>query len=198
MLCLSFLSFAHTPSPLLPPDYLPDLITNGNQWVMTAYRDNRKEHDEVVTHTFCFYKNTSQSFIGTHQHYVWYSTTFHDWNGHAVQEGDEIFMHGSAPYEGAGIYRPSYDSMEWEIVTKAGKGKKSYTLGAGHWRNWEEEDGKFGKSNGFLSITFERTGKSCKAINHINDVIVLSQAIPKNHSSIKKAPMPKSIEVKKF
>lgn len=74
------------------PPYSPDFVTGGNKWSFKAYNDASPDHTQLVAaQDICFeYTGTS----GNHQQYTWYSETFPGWSGRAVQEGDQIFIHG--------------------------------------------------------------------------------------------------------
>ncbi|MBN1959924.1 MAG: hypothetical protein JW841_03180 [Deltaproteobacteria bacterium] len=121
----------------------PELVKYGNRWLITAYDDTSPVHQQHATQGLCFkYIGT----VGTHMRYIWWSDTFHDWNGTASQEGDQIFMYGDYADD------TGHDGMQWSIVTSSPN-----NIGAGHWREWRE-DGNFGKTIGFGNAKFERVG----------------------------------------
>lgn len=126
------------------PPYSPDLTSDGNRWEITGYFDNAPGHSQAATQGLCFYDVGAS---GTHQQYVWVSDTFPDWNGTAVQEGDQIFMYGDFRED------RGHDSMMWEIVTASPK-----NAGAGHWHEWLE-DGGFGVTIGFGNAALQRVGR---------------------------------------
>lgn len=126
------------------PPHAPDLTTDGNRWEITGYLDNAPGHAQAATQGLCFY-DTGVS--GTHQQYVWVSDTFPDWNGTAVQEGDQIFMYGEFRED------VGHDSISWEIVTAS-----KDNIGAGHWQEWLE-DKRFGNTVGFANALLQRVGR---------------------------------------
>jgi len=127
------------------PPHLPDLVSEGNRWLITAYFDAQPGHTEAATQVLCFFPAGT---LGTHQNYFWVSTSYPDWNGRAAQEGDQVFMHGDFQNDSG------HDSMDWEIVTTGAL----RTEGAGHWKEWLE-DGKLGRTLGFANAKFTRAGK---------------------------------------
>lgn len=124
--------------------HLPDLVSDGNRWTITAYVDASPGHIELATQGICFY---FAGTIGTHQLYYWVSDTFPDWNGMATQEGDQVFMHGDYAED------VGHDGMEWQIVTSSPK-----SMGTGHWKEWRE-DGRFGNTIGFGNAKLQRVGR---------------------------------------
>ena len=134
------------------PPHKPDLVSDGNRWLITFYNDSATGHDQWATQGLCFFRVAN---VGTHTRYVWYSDTFPDWNGWATQEGDQIFMHGDYARD------VGHDGMEWEIVTNSPKNE-----GAGHWKEWRE-NGAFGRTIGFGNAKYSRVGK-CR-FNRIDD-----------------------------
>ena len=126
------------------PLYSPDLVSDGNRWEITGYYDNAPSHIQAATQGICFYPD---GVSGTHQQYLWVSDTFPDWNGRAVQEGDQIFMYGDFRDD------KGHDSMTWEVVTNSPK-----NTGAGHWHEWLE-NGNFGVTVGFGNALLQRVGR---------------------------------------
>lgn len=135
------------------PHY-PDLVGDGNRWTITAYHDSSSVHNQWATQGLCFYYAGTQ---GTQQLYTWVSDTFPDWNGRAVQEGDQIFMHGDYAQD------VGHDGMVWEVVTSSPKNE-----GYGHWKEWRE-DGKLGNTIGFVNAKLQRVGK-CESISYEESV----------------------------
>ena len=74
------------------PTYKPDYVAGGNRWSFKAYDNSDPDHTTLVSaQVLCFeYAGTA----GNHIKYTWYSETFPGWSGSAIQEGDEIFLHG--------------------------------------------------------------------------------------------------------
>ncbi|MEJ2691663.1 MAG: hypothetical protein P8166_01110 [Candidatus Thiodiazotropha sp.] len=142
---------AHTSAFAVPP-HKPDLVSDGNRWLITGYFDNSSVHAQANTQGICFYP---AGVSGTHQRYRWVSDTYPDWNGNATQEGDQVFMHGDFQWPFREVRDGGHDSMEWEIVTMSPKNE-----GAGHWQEWIE-DGRFGRTVGFGNAKLVRVGK-CK------------------------------------
>lgn len=141
-LAVGLVSTAHA----LPP-YYPDLVSDGNRWTITAYNDASTVHQQWATQGICFYPTGTN---GTHQMYYWISDTFPDWNGRAVQEGDQIFMHGDYAND------VGHDSMTWEITVAS-----RASDGHGHWVEWRE-DQRLGRTIGFVNAALQRVGK-CNA-----------------------------------
>lgn len=129
------------------PPHLPDLVKDGNRWTITAYDDDSTVHTQWATQGICFYYAGTQ---GTQQLYTWVSDTYPDWNGRAVQEGDQVFMHGDYAQD------MGHDGMAWEVTTSSPKNE-----GYGHWKEWRE-DGGFGNTIGFANAKLQRVG-TCKA-----------------------------------
>ncbi len=129
---------------LAVPPHMPDLVKDGNRWLITFYNDSSAKHNRWATQGLCFFRVAT---VGTHTRYVWYSDTFPNWNGWATQEGDQIFMHGDY------ARNQGHDGMEWEIVTNSPRNE-----GAGHWKEWRENIG-FGRTIGFGNAKFVRVGK---------------------------------------
>jgi hypothetical protein len=140
---------------LAVPPHLPDLIRDGNRWLITFYDDSSPIHQQWATQGLCFY---DAGVVGTHQRYYWVSDTYPDWNGRATQEGDQIFMHGDFQWP-FGNRDGGHDGMEWALVTMTPK-----DIGAGHWKEWVE-DGRLGITIGFGNALLQRVGK-CGAITH--------------------------------
>jgi hypothetical protein len=153
-LCLTITTLALAGSTALhaqPPHY-PDLISDGNRWIITAYDDSSPVHTEWATQGICFYPD---GVAGTHQRYIWISDTYPDWNGRASQEGDQIFMHGDFQWPYGQNKDGGHDGMEWEITTVS-----PVSGGTGHWKEWVE-DGRAGLTIGFTNAKLRRVGK-CK------------------------------------
>jgi hypothetical protein len=137
-------------SALANPPFYPGLTNEGNRWTITFYDDSSPTHAQWATQGLCFY---DQGNFGTQRRYIWVSDTYPDWNGRAVQEGDQIFMHGDFQYPW-GRANGGHDGMEWQI--------HSLREGAGHWKEWVENS-SVGTTIGFGNAKFVRTGKCDKA-----------------------------------
>lgn len=152
---------------LAVPPHLPDLVTDGNRWSITFYKDSSFQHIRMGTQTLCFYKTGIED---THQRYAWVSDSYPDWNGRATQEGDLVIMHGDFQWP-FGTKNGGHDVMEWEIVTQNPR-----NLGTGHWTEWVEND-RLGKTIGFGNAEFRRIGK-CKA-ESLAKALEYGQTIPR-------------------
>ena len=150
-LITSITAYAHNP--------LPDLITGGNKWTITAYDDSSPVHTQWGTQTLCFYRGSD---VGTQSAGIWYSPTYFNWNGRWRQEGDQVFMTGD--YDN----NVGHDSMEWEMVVTT-------RAGAGHWREWRE-DGGYGTPIGYANAAFVRIG-TCDSIIDTADVKAIEEIV---------------------
>jgi hypothetical protein len=147
-LTVSALLLAPYASVQAMPPHLPNLVNGGNEWKVTAYVDKAPNHVVLRRFVVCFFNNGAS---GTHQQYTWASPSYPDWNGRAVQEGDQIFMYGDFV---SNLTRDvGHSAMEWEIVTN-----DRYNVGAGHMEQWLE-DGKLGSRYSFANILFQRAGQ---------------------------------------
>jgi len=89
-LFVGLLTTAATTFAELP--YSPNMVTGGNKWSFRAFDDGSKVHTKLANaQGMCF---EYAGVAGDHQLYTWYSDTFPGWRGKAVQEGDNIFIHG--------------------------------------------------------------------------------------------------------
>ncbi|MDE1465540.1 hypothetical protein [Spartinivicinus poritis] len=151
LLGATFASFAK-------PPFEPDLVKNGNRWLITFYNDADPKHAQWATQGLCFYYAPTAA-SSTQQRYYWVSDTYPDWNGMAAQEGDQVFMHGDFqwPY---GNPDGGHDGMEWSLVAQPNDniGIKAVDIGAGHWKEWVE-NGHFGRTIGFGNTLLRRVGK---------------------------------------
>lgn len=120
------------------PPYQPDFVTGGNLWSFKAYDDASPDHSQLVqAQEICFaYDGTS----GNHQKYTWYSQTFPGWSGQAVQEGDQIFIHGDFA-NGAGHSSIQLDTLVAPTIYGS----------AGTWQEWRHDG-----SNG-VTVSFAKT-----------------------------------------
>lgn len=120
------------------PPYQPDFVKGGNMWSFKAYDDASPNHTQLVqAQEICFvYDGTS----GNHQKYTWYSQTFPGWSGRAVQEGDQIFIHGDYA-KGAGHSSIQLDTLVSPTIYGS----------AGTWQEWRH-DGSKG-----VTISFAKT-----------------------------------------
>jgi hypothetical protein len=165
-LTLTTLALTATTSLLAQPPHVPDLVTDGNRWTITAYDDSSPVHTQWATQGICFYPD---AVVGTQQRYIWVSDTYPDWNGRATQEGDQIFMHGDFQWPYGSGKEEGHDGMEWEIVSDSRD-----NAGAGHWKEWAE-DGSFGFTFGFANAKLKRVGK-CK-YDKVKDAIKASHEL---------------------
>lgn len=126
------------------PPYQPDFVKAGNKWSFKAYDDASLDHTQLVAaQDICFeYAGTS----GNHQLYTWYSETFPGWSGRAVQEGDQIFIHGDFA-KGTG-----HSSIQMQTLV-------SPTIygSAGTWQEWRH-DGSNGNTVYFAKTRALRQG----------------------------------------
>lgn len=130
------------------PPYSPDLTRNGNRWEITAYDDSSTAHAQWATQGICFYPNGAN---GTHQRYYWISDTFPNWNGLAVQEGDQVFMHGDYATNNG------HDGIQWQLTTSSKSAE-----GFGHWQEWRENS-NLGRTIGFVNAKLRQVGECPKA-----------------------------------
>ena len=137
LLATSSLSFAVAP-------YLPDFVKDGNKWSFKAYDDASPNHTQLVAaQVMCFeYAGIS----GNHQLYTWYSETFPGWSGNAVQEGDQIFIHGDYA-EGAGHSSIQLDTLVAPTINGS----------AGTWQEWRH-NGANGNTVNFAKTRALREG----------------------------------------
>lgn len=133
------------------PSYQPNLVTQGNLWQASAYRDSDTNHVYLVAQDICFFYIGD---VGTHARYLWVSMTYPGWAGVASQEADQIFMYGNFSFNFGKFNFSGHDGMQWEIVTGGDS-----SLGAGHWKAWLDI-GPFGAPLGFTNVKFKRRG-SC-------------------------------------
>ena len=120
------------------PPYQPDFVAKGNKWSFKAYDDASPDHTQLVAaQVICFEYN---GISGNHQLYTWYSETFPGWSGRAVQEGDQIFIHGDFA-NGAG-----HSSIQLETLVAP-----TIYGSAGTWQEWRHEG-----SNG-TTVSFAKT-----------------------------------------
>ena len=126
------------------PPYQPDFVNQGNKWSFKAYDDASPAHTQLVAaQDICFeYNGTS----GNHQLYTWYSETFAGWSGRAVQEGDQIFIHGDFA-NGAGHSSIQLDTLVAPTIYGS----------AGTWQEWRH-DSKNGTTVSFAKTRALREG----------------------------------------
>lgn len=126
------------------PPYQPDFVLNGNMWTLRAYDDASPDHAQLVNaQDICFeYAGTS----GNHQLYTWYSVTFPGWQGRAVQEGDQVFLHGDYA-QGAG-----HSSIQMETLVAP-----DIYGSAGTWQEWRH-DNSYGYTVSFAKTRALRIG----------------------------------------
>ena len=145
---LGLASYAHA-----NPPYQPDFVKQGNKWSFKAYDDASPDHTQLVAaQDICFeYNGTS----GNHQLYTWYSETFAGWSGRAVQEGDQIFIHGDFA-NGAGHSSIQLDTLVAPTIYGS----------AGTWQEWRHDD-----KNG-TTVSFAKT----RALRQGNCTLTARQA----------------------
>lgn len=125
----------------------PNVVNNGNRWLITAYDDSSPAHAQWATQSICFLPFAAS---GTHIRGVWYSTSFPNWRGRYSQEGDRLLMHGDYA-NGVG-----HDGIVIDLFA----GNTPADEGAGQWTEWRET-GPYGTTIGFLNARLRRVG-SCK------------------------------------
>ena len=135
------------------PPYQPDFVNQGNKWSFKAYDDASPDHTQLVAaQEICFeYNGTS----GNHQLYTWYSETFPGWSGRAVQEGDQIFIHGDFA-KGAGHSSIQLDTLVAPTIYGS----------AGTWQEWRHD-----ATNG-TTVSFAKT----RALREGNCTLTARQA----------------------
>jgi hypothetical protein len=114
------------PAAFAVPPYQPDMVTGGNKWSFRAYDDSSPNHTElVVAQGICF---EYAGLRGNHQLYTWYSDTFAGWHGMAVQNGDQIFLHGD--------YAKGAGHTSIQIETLVAPTPPQVNGSAGYWQEW--------------------------------------------------------------
>ena len=132
------------PASYAVPPYQPDLITGGNKWAFRTYDDSSPNQTELASaQGICF---EYAGVLGNHQRYTWYSDTFPGWSGTAVQEGDQIFLHGDYA-KGAG-----HTSIQMETLVSP-----PIYGSAGYWQEWRH-NGANGTTIGFATTRALREG----------------------------------------
>ena len=137
----------------------PNVVDNGNRWLITYYNDCDPVHSQWATQGICYlpYQRCSECGITG----AWYSDTFPDWNGRYMQEGDHIAMHGDY------AQNVGHDGMIIDLF--AGTSPKDE--GAGHWTEWREAPGFYGLTIGFGNTRIRRVGKcELPKNNHISEM----------------------------
>lgn len=128
------------------PPYQPDFVTDGNRWSFKAYDDASIDHTTLVSaQVICF---EYAGVVGNHQVYTWYSETFPGWSGRAVQEGDQIFIHGDFA-DGQGHSSIQLDTLVAPTINGS----------AGTWQEWKH-GGDYGSTVSFAKTRALREG-SC-------------------------------------
>lgn len=120
------------------PPYQPDFVQTGNKWSFKAYDDASPDHTQLVAAQIMCFEYAGIS--GNHQLYTWYSETFPGWSGRAVQEGDQIFIHGDFA-DGVGHSAIQMDTLVAPTIHGS----------AGIWQEWRH-DGKNG-----ITVSFAKT-----------------------------------------
>jgi len=159
----------------------PNVFDGGNEWLLTFFDDDANTHTQWGTQRICFmpYIEKNNSIQG-----VWYSTSFHDWNGRYYQEGDEVKMTGDyAKDVGHDHMTLQHTTVEFPIKYGLKNG-----LAFKDWTEWRE-DGKYGKVIGWGNARMIRTGKKCGLINLVDleDTTLVkelsSEALNKSHET---------------
>ncbi len=125
-------------SSFATPPYQPDFVKDGNRWSFKAYDDSSPDHTTLVSaQVICF---EYEGISGNHQLYTWYSESFPGWSGRAVQEGDQIFIHGDYA-QGAGHSSIQLDTLVSPTINGS----------AGTWQEWRHDS-----ANG-VTVNFAKT-----------------------------------------
>lgn len=125
----------------------PNVVDNGNRWLITYYNDCDTVHSQWATQGICFLPYKPCGACGIQG--AWYSDTFPDWNGRYMQEGDRILMHGDY------ANNVGHDGMVIDLFG----GTSPRDEGAGQWTEWREAPGFFGTTIGFGNTRLRRVGK---------------------------------------
>lgn len=125
----------------------PNVVDQGNRWLITGYFDCDAGHTQAATQGICFLPYERCEVCGIEG--AWYSDTFPDWNGRYMQEGDRLVMHGD--YAGG----DGHDGMVIELFA----GTSPRDEGAGQWTEWRETPGTFGTTIGFANARLRRVGR---------------------------------------
>lgn len=129
-----------------PP--MPNVFDGGNMWRITFYNDPSTDHQQWGSQLICFMPYFT---VGTSIQGVWYSSTFHDWNGRYYQEGDELKMTGDYAQD------IGHDHMTLLHTTYDVPGKIN-ALAFKDWTEWRE-DRRYGQIIGWGNAKLERLGK---------------------------------------
>ena len=129
------------------PPYQPDMVAGGNKWSFRGYDDSNPSHTElVVAQGICF---EYAGIKGNHQLYTWYSDTFAGWHGTAVQDGDQIFLHGD--------YANGAGHTSIQIETLVAPTPPQVNGSAGYWQEWRHNTAN-GVNIGFATTRSLREG----------------------------------------
>jgi len=115
------------PTPFPGPRHQPDMVTAGNLWTVTAYRDAFRHTPYQTKQNLCYFYLGKK---GTHDMYVWISTSYPKWWGFAEKEGDQVRQFGNfapathpVPLERWWeVNWRGHTSMQFELVLR-GKGR---------------------------------------------------------------------------
>ena len=130
------------------PQHLPSMIDNGqNGWKMEKFRDPDPQHKFIVSHILCFEFDQNK---GTQTVYKWYSTTFPNWQGRCVQEGDVLQCYGN--------YEP-YKNYAWIGNDAFTFSIYSFYEAAGHWWEWRDSADGYGRIIDFANVKLTRLGR---------------------------------------
>jgi len=132
---------------------MPNIVDQGNRWLITAFDDTSTVHQQWGTQGICF---MPYSKAGTHVQGVWYSDTFPKWRGRYSQNGDQILMHGDYA-EGVG-----HDGIVLELFA----GTSPQDEAAGQWTEWRE-DSRNGRTIVFGKARLRRVGR-CRIVERLS------------------------------
>jgi len=147
------------PLPSPGPKHRPDMVTEGNLWVVTGYRDAFRHGPYPVRHSLCYFYLGNR---GTHDLYAWVSTSFRGWWGFAEKEGDQVVQFGNfAPVlnPARSLHRPlnwrGHSSMQFELVSRQKGRFVPQDLATGHAQAYIEP----GFARAFANMKLVRRGK---------------------------------------
>jgi len=127
---------APIPVPKPGPQHRPDLVSEGNLWALTGYRDAFKHGQYPVRHGLCYFYLGKR---GTHDMYAWVSTSFRGWWGFAEKEGDQVIQFGNFSPVLHPIQSPrspidwrGHSAMQFELVSRSRGRLVPRDLATGH------------------------------------------------------------------
>lgn len=158
-------NIAPVPTPFPGPSHQPDMVTEGNLWTVTAYRDAFRHTPYRTRQNLCYFYLGKR---GTHDLYAWISTSFPNWWGFAEKEGDQIQQLGNfspairtVPLERWWeVNWRGHTSMQYELVLR-GKGRiVPRDVATGHINASIEP----GFERAFANMKMVRTGKCLQVL----------------------------------